>query len=581
MTEEERRKIYIMNLNNQILLSRRNRPVTVNTVDGGSPGESFDSDITIVGITIGQSNAGARGEKNRLEALTSYISAPTGVKIYYKPVSVSDVSWGDDGAIQAYEVGVNSVEPVSESTIDCHNEIVSLGPAIQSRINRDVYFINAAYGGTSLGSSALQDWAPGTVGERFFVATSHYIDRLTSEILLSGKKPKFFISWHQGESDADDAGLRAAYGANFAAFVTALRATSPYLQESICPLFITKLYYNVGANETIINNALDGYVAANPTSSYIFDVASQVTYPRKQDLPLGIRTTYPPTASDDAHNSYEFQVKKGELIAAKLDEIEFYSNFSIVENYTQYELNRVLERCTAASITHPSGTNLTKINTLIEEIKAIDSGVTWKKVHGLYLAANDSGGDFTRVNIKHPRWPLASLVGSPTHTSNVGFAWNGTSQYINLGFLFSSNIGLGYADNMSMGQLVHAITSKISFGTLGSGGANDFYMHNTPASSSVRCLASAAVAPITGYTTGTKFFAISRYLNTEYDFYTDGTRYNQVVTRTGTTAVNPKFGYNNLVYGDETFSAGFAGYGLTQTQVLGIRTALINYKASL
>jgi len=107
---------------------------------------SLDSNVVLVGLCMGQSNEGARGEKNRMEALTSYISNPPGVKIFYKPVFVSDVTWGDDGSFDNYVVGTNSVEPVNESAIDCFNQIASLGPALQTALNRNVYFINAADG---------------------------------------------------------------------------------------------------------------------------------------------------------------------------------------------------------------------------------------------------------------------------------------------------------------------------------------------------------------------------------------------------------------------------------------------------
>lgn len=542
-------------------------------------GDSLDPNTVFVGLGMGQSNESGRGEKNRLEALTSYVSNPSGVKIFYKSVFGSDVSWQDDGTFQDYVVGTNSVEPVNESTIDNHNQIVSLGPLLQQNLNRDVYFINAAYGGSALISTgAAQDWEPLlSKGERYFVALN-YFHKCIADLLEAGKKPKVFLMWHQGEYDAQDATARTNYETNFTNFITALRAESPYLTDA--PLLITEIYYAIGANEDAINTALQNYVTANPTNSYIFDVASQVTYPRKTDLPAGVKATYPPTSSDDTHNSYEFQVKKGELYYNKLVEIGYLnSNSGITETY-DYELERAIDIANLNSFTLPSSGNLAKINTLISGIKDINS-TAWKKLNGLHIMAQDGSGNFGRINIKNSHWPLGTLVNSPTWTSNQGLAFNGTNQYLNAIFLYQTNASSTYYNNMCVGQLVHSITSKISFGLNATGTNNDFYMHQTPGSSSIRCWNSTAVAPISGYTTSTKFFALDRGLSTEYDYYIDGTRNNVVVSRAGGSNSSVKFGYNNLVYGDETLAVGFYGQHFTETEMLAIRTLLVDYKASL
>lgn len=544
----------------------------------GGGADSLDPDVVLVGLGMGQSNEGARGEKNRLEALTSYVSNPSGVKIFYKPVFVSDVTWGDDGAFQDYVVGTNSVEPVNESAIDCHNQIVSLGPLLQQALNRDVYFINASYGGSSLAPAAGQDWVPDFARlERYFV-TFNYFHRCISELIEQGKKPKVFIQWHQGEADAQDNTARAAYLTNFTNFITALRAQSPYLADA--PLLITQIHYAGGSNEAEINTALQNYVAANPSSSYIFDVASQVTYPKKNGLPLAIRTTYPPTAVDDDHNTYEFQVKKGELYYDKLNEIGFLSGYTpIVETY-EYEVERWLERLAAEGVTAPSAGNIAKINTVIAGIKAINS-TCFKKLNGILFAAQDGSQEASLYNVKNAHWPVATLTGSPTWSSNQGFPWNGTSQYLNAIFNFESHVGGTYYNNMCIGQLVHAISTKISFGINAAGSNNDFYMHQTPASSSLRCWNTTAVAPIAGYTTSTKFFSLDRGDAANYDYYIDGTRTNVAVSRVGNSNQAVKFGYNNLVFGNETPAVMFWGQHMTETEMLAIRTLLINYKASL
>lgn len=541
-------------------------------------GATLDPNVVLVGFGMGQSNESGRGEKNRLLGLTSYLANPSGVKIFYKPVFVSDVTWADDGSFDNYVVGTNSVEPVNESAIDCHNQIVSLGPLLQAALNRDVYFINAAYGGTSLAVAAGQDWRPDfTLLERYFVAFN-YLHRCISELIEQGKKPKVFMMWHQGEADAQDASARAAYEVNFTAFITAMRAQSPYLTSA--PLLITEIAYAGGPNEAAINTALQNYVAANPSTSYIFDVASQVTYPKKNGLPAGIKATYPPTASDDDHNTYEFQVKKGELYYAKLNQIGFLSGYTpVVETY-EYEVQRWLERLTALGITHPSSANIGKINTVIRGIKNINS-TCFKKLNGILFPANDGDANVGLVNVKNSHWPIATLIAAPSWVANQGITFNGTTQYLNAIFNFESNVGGTYYNNLSIGQLVHAISSKISFGINAAGGNNDFYMHQTPASSSLRAWNSTAVAPIAGYTTNTKFFALARNLQTEYDYYIDGVKTNVAVARVGNSNSSVKFGYNNLIFGNETLAVGFWGQGFTEAEMLAIRTLLVAYKASL
>lgn len=556
--------------------SRQVKAAINNWFGGGAP---LDPNVVLVGFGMGQSNESGRGEKNRLLGLTSYLANPSGVKIFYKPVFVSDVTWSDDGSFDNYIVGTNSVEPVNESTIDCHNQIVSLGPLLQAALNRDVYFINAAYGGTSLApSGGAQDWEPVlTKQERYFTALN-YLHRCISELIAAGKKPKVFMMWHQGEADAQDATARANYQTNFDAFITAMRAQSPYLTSA--PLLITQIAYAGGPNEAAINTALQAYVAANPTNSYIFDVASQVSVANKKNLSLAIRTTYPPTASDDDHNTYEFQVKKGELYYAKLNQIGFLQGYTpVVETY-EYEVQRWLERLAAAGVTAPSAGNIAKINTVIAGIKAINS-TCFKKLNGILFAAQDGSAEASLYNVKNAHWPVATLTGSPTWTSIQGFPWNGTTQYLNAIFNFESHVGGTYYNNMCIGQLVHAISTKISFGINAAGSNNDLYMHNPPASSSLRCWNSTAVAPIAGYTTNTKFFALDRGLSTEYDYYIDAVRTNVAVARAGNSNQAVKFGYNNLIFGNETFSVGFWGQHMTETEMLAIRTLLVNYKASL
>ena len=91
----------------------------------------------------------------------------------------------------------------------------------------------------------------------------------------------------------------------------------------------------------------------------------------------------------------------------------------------------VLNRATALGYTLPTASQRIKQNNLLLALKA---GSIWTKLDVLYIFANDGGSDFGTLNWKAPTLNQATLINSPTFTSNQGFTGNGTSSYINTNF---------------------------------------------------------------------------------------------------------------------------------------------------
>jgi hypothetical protein len=260
-------------------------------------------------IKLGQSNESGRAETNRMAALTAYSTSLSSARIYKKATHDTTAN----GDFEHLIPGDNNIDIGLTASYNLFGSEVSLATNIFNNHGLPTFWINAARGGTNLAT----DWDETAVGSLYDIAVDAYILPCISKLqaLYPGKTIKPVICWQQGETETDTAN----YLTNLQSFFTALRAEHSLLNTA--PLFITKLYYNVNATETSINANFDTYAAT--ANTYVFNVASQVTYPRKIDLPSGVRTTYPATLADDNHNSYEFQIKKGELHYAKLVEIGY------------------------------------------------------------------------------------------------------------------------------------------------------------------------------------------------------------------------------------------------------------------
>ncbi|QMP84778.1 putative YapH protein [Flavobacterium phage vB_FspP_elemoA_13-1B] len=91
----------------------------------------------------------------------------------------------------------------------------------------------------------------------------------------------------------------------------------------------------------------------------------------------------------------------------------------------------VLNYATTQGYTLPSASQQIIQNQLVIDLKA---GGVWNKLDVLYIFANDGGGDFGTLNWKSPLANQATLINTPTFTTNEGFMGNGTSSYIDTNF---------------------------------------------------------------------------------------------------------------------------------------------------
>lgn len=85
-----------------------------------------------------------------------------------------------------------------------------------------------------------------------------------------------------------------------------------------------------------------------------------------------------------------------------------------------------IDKLTALGITAPSATVLTALSTMCDSI----GNTILAKMDAIYLSAQDGSSQAATINLLSPNDTAASLVNSPTWTSNQGHTGNGTSSYI-------------------------------------------------------------------------------------------------------------------------------------------------------
>ena len=128
----------------------------------------------------------------------------------------------------------------------------------------------------------------------------------------------------------------------------------------------------------------------------------------------------------------------------------------------------VLAEATAQGYTLPSASQQVKQNILLNTL--ISSGV-WAKLDLILVLANDGSKEFACINWKNPSGAKATLISSPTFTSNQGFNTNGTSSYIETNFNAATQ-GVNFTNN-SASEFAYQLGGNFGsvFGT--SGGAGD------------------------------------------------------------------------------------------------------------
>jgi hypothetical protein len=90
----------------------------------------------------------------------------------------------------------------------------------------------------------------------------------------------------------------------------------------------------------------------------------------------------------------------------------------------------------------------------------ISSGV-FAKLDVLFVLANDGGSQFACINWKNPTGTKATLVSSPTFTTNQGFTGNGTSSFINTNYNPQGNLNYKQNDASRYAYLRVSINNKV------------------------------------------------------------------------------------------------------------------------
>ena len=106
-----------------------------------------------------------------------------------------------------------------------------------------------------------------------------------------------------------------------------------------------------------------------------------------------------------------------------------YRNRSLSKFLPEYM--SILTEATTQGYTLPSADQQVKQNLFIQTLKS--NGV-WDKSDLILVPANNGSKEFACINWKNPSGVKATLVNSPTWTSNAGFTGNGTSSYILTGY---------------------------------------------------------------------------------------------------------------------------------------------------
>ena len=95
------------------------------------------------------------------------------------------------------------------------------------------------------------------------------------------------------------------------------------------------------------------------------------------------------------------------------------------------EYQAILNEATALGYTKPTLSQQIKQNLLLKNLK---SNGSWNLNDIILVFANNGSKEFACINWKNPTGNKATLINSPTFTTNAGFTGNGSSSYILTGY---------------------------------------------------------------------------------------------------------------------------------------------------
>lgn len=228
----------------------------------------------------------------------------------------------------------------------------------------------------------------------------------------------------------------------------------------------------------------------------------------------------------------------------------------------------------AAMMVKPDSTRRAAIKALVEGL--IEDGL-WDKLDLLYvMAAHDAQA--ARVNWKEPSNFEASVVGSPSFTTDSGYSGSGTS-YLNSGRAFNAmdfyaqtdaHFGVWSETNLSdsatpevgiLSSLVY-LNARVSDEISGS----DFALHN---SSAVRVTMNSSTAA---------HWIVNRTSSANSVLYRDGSQIGSANSQSLTAVPSVNFAF---CHSARRLSIAHCGSSLDSTQRSNLRTRLNTYRAAL
>lgn len=235
----------------------------------------------------------------------------------------------------------------------------------------------------------------------------------------------------------------------------------------------------------------------------------------------------------------------------------------------------VLTEATAQGYTLPSPAQQAKQNTLMDTL--ISSGV-FAKLDLILVFANDGSKEFACINWKNPSGTKASLVNSPTFTTNLGFNSNGSSSYIDTNFNAATQ-GVNFTNN-NAGEFAYQVGALFGpvFGTM-SGPGDGLVMSDVV---NQRLNMSGTNLTATADMSGNGFKLINRTSATNVELFNETTQLSRTTTTASRISASRRIlnAQNNFLHSAGRVTIYGNGANLV-SEALTLRTAIITYLTSL
>lgn len=201
--------------------------------------------------------------------------------------------------------------------------------------------------------------------------------------------------------------------------------------------------------------------------------------------------------------------------------------------------------------------------------RRLHRGSVWADLDVFWILANDGGQDYARLNHKDPTTFLMTLVNSPTFTSNVGFASNGTTSYEDTNWAPSNGVGFTQNDASWFCEVVDNLQSGgWAFGTddVSNNTRRVYLLPRTVGDTRNYALNATASLPVTTVLDGHGFFHCARTSSTTGELFAGNASVNTFTTTSATRStrtiiVNARHVFDNTIGSHYTGNVGSIGFG--------------------